>query len=83
MKLRQVTKLNKTNTATSKKFDGEVMSANCDVIVFFPIYGEFAAIRKPDSGRMVCKTYIFINNNLFYFTKTDNKTKKSLMQLTY
>ena len=83
MKLRQVTKLNKTNTATSKKFDGDVMSANCDVIVFFPIYGEFAAIRKPDSGRMVCKTYIFINNNLFYFTKTDNKTKKSLMQLTY
>ena len=83
MKLRQVTKLNKTNTVTSKKFDGDVMSANCDVIVFFPIYGEFAAIRKADSGRMVCKTYIFINNNLFYFTKTDNKTKKSLMQLTY
>ena len=41
------------------------MSTNCDVIVFFPIYGEFAAIRKPDSGRMVCKTYIFINNNLY------------------
>ena len=83
MKLRPVTKLDKTNIATSKKFDGDVISANCDVIVFFPIYGEFAAIRKPDSGCMVCKTYIFINNNLFYFTKTDNKTKKSLMQLTY
>ena len=60
MKLRPVTKLDKTNIVTSKKFDGDVISANCDVIVFFPIYGEFAAIRKPDSGRMVCKTYIFI-----------------------
>ena len=28
------------------------MSANCDVIVFFPIYGQFAAIRKRYSGRM-------------------------------
>ena len=36
------------------------MSANCDVIVIFPIYGEFGAIRKPDSGRIICKTYIFI-----------------------
>ena len=32
------------------------MSANCDVIGFFPIYGQFAAIRKPDSKRMVDKT---------------------------
>ena len=36
------------------------MSANCDVIVFFPIYGQFAAIRKPDSRRMVYEIYIFI-----------------------
>ena len=40
------------------------MSANCDVIVIFPIYGQFWAIQKPDSGRIVCKTYIFINSNL-------------------
>ena len=33
------------------------MSTNCDVITFFAIYGQFAAIRKPDSGRMICKTY--------------------------
>ena len=38
MKLGLVTKLDKRNTATSKKFDDEVMSANCDVNVFFPIY---------------------------------------------
>ena len=43
------------------------MSANCDIIVIFPISGQFGAIRKPDSGRMVCKTYIFINSNLLSY----------------
>ena len=33
------------------------MSTNCDVITFFAIYGQFGAIRKPDCGRMICKTY--------------------------
>ena len=39
------------------------MSANCDNIFFFPIYGQFAAIWKSGSGRMVCKTYVFINSS--------------------
>ena len=43
------------------------MSANCDVIVIFPIYGQFGAIRKPDSGRIVSKTYISINNNFLFY----------------
>ena len=43
------------------------MSGNCDVIVFFPIYGQFADIWKPDSLRMVYKTYTFINNNLWSY----------------
>ena len=64
MKLGPVTKLDKRNKTTSKKFDDDVMSENCDVIVIFPIYGQFGAIRKPDSGRIVCKTYIFINSKL-------------------
>ena len=38
------------------------MSENCDVIDILPIYGQFGAIRKPDSWRIVCKTYIFINS---------------------
>ena len=67
MKLGPVTKLDKRNTATSKKIDDNVMSANCDAIVIFLIYGQFGAIRKPDSGRMVCKTYIFINSNLLSY----------------
>ena len=49
MKFEAVTKLDKRNTETSKKFDNDVMSANWDVIVFFPIYGQFAAIQKQDS----------------------------------
>ena len=39
------------------------MSENCDVIVIFPIYIQFGAIRKPDSGPIVCKTYVFISSN--------------------
>ena len=39
MKLGPVTKLDKRNKTTSKSFDDDVMSANCDVIVIFPIYG--------------------------------------------
>ena len=64
MKLGPVTKIDKRNTATSRKFDDDVMLGNCDVIVFFPIYGQFAAMRKLYSGHMAYKTYIFINNNL-------------------
>ena len=64
MKLGPVTKLDKTSP---KNFDNYVMSTNCDVIVIFPIHGQFGAIRKPDSGRIVCKTYIFINSNLLSY----------------
>ena len=64
MKLEPVIKLDKINTTTSKKFDDDVMSVNCEVIVIFPIYGQSADIQKPDSGCMVYKINIFINNNL-------------------
>ena len=42
MKLRPVAKLDKRNTATSKKFEDAIMSANCDVTLifssFYPIW---------------------------------------------
>ena len=57
----------------SKKIDYDVISKNCDAIVIFPIYGRFGAIRKPDSGLIVCKTYIFINSNLLQKLKTELK----------
>ena len=52
-----------------KKVGDDAMSANCDVIVFFSIFGQFAAIQKPDSGHMVYKTYVFINSNLLSSTQ--------------
>ena len=55
MKLGPVTKLDKGNKTTSKN-DYDVMLENCDVIVIFPIYGQFGAIWKSDSGCIVCKT---------------------------
>ena len=61
-------------------------------VFFLFIYDQVGAILKPDFGRMVCKTYIFINTNLkltvsltlpFYLTKTKNRTNKSRTQLSY
>ena len=43
MKLGPVTKLDKRYKTTSQKFDYNFMSANCDVIVIFPIYAQFIA----------------------------------------
>ena len=75
MKLALITKLDKGNTEMAKKISDEVISVNFDVIVISPIYGKFGAIRKPDSGRMISKTYIFINSITFYLTRTENMTK--------
>ena len=67
MKFGPATKLDTANSATSKRFVNDVISENCDVIVFFPIYSQFVALRKPDSARIVYKTYIFVKNNLFSY----------------
>ena len=67
MKLGPVTILDKRNTATLKKIDHDVMSTICNAIIVFPIYGQFATIQKPNSGRMVYKTYIFNKNNLLSY----------------
>ena len=65
MNLGQVTNLDKRNKTVSKNFDGNVISANCDVIAVFPICGKFGAIRKSDFGCLVGKTYI--NSNLLSY----------------
>ena len=65
MKLISVTKLDMRNTESSKKYDNNVMSANCDVIVIFPIHDQFGAIQKLDSGRKACK--IFIKSSLLSY----------------
>ena len=67
MKYGAVAKVDKRNKAMLKNVDDDIMLANSDVIIFFPIYDQFGDIRKPDSGRIVCKTYIFIKNNLLSY----------------
>ena len=67
MKLGPVIKLDKRNKKTSKKFDDDVMSKNYDVIVIFLIYDQSGAIRKPDSGCRVCKTYVIITSNILSY----------------
>ena len=64
MKLEPVTKLDKKNKASSKKFSDSVMSENCDINVIFPSSDKFGEIQKPDFGRIVCKTYNFNNSDL-------------------
>ena len=78
MKFGPVTKLDKKNDATSKKYGDDVMLANCDVIVIFLIYGQFGAIWKPDSGRIVT----FSLTVTLYLTKTENRTKISNTAVT-
>ena len=67
MKLGPVTKLDKRNKTTSKKFDVDVMSENCDVIVIFWIFGQFGAVQRPVSGHRVCKTYVFSNSHFLFY----------------
>ena len=43
------------------------MSVNYDAVAILPIYEKFGAIRKPDSERMVCNSFIFINSNLLSY----------------
>ena len=84
MKLGPVTKLDKRNTATSKKLDDDFMLVNGDVIVISPVYGQFVAIWEQNSRHMVCKTYIFIKSSLlFYKNLSKNRSKNSLTRLSY
>ena len=56
MKLVPITKIDKRNKTTSKKFDDVVMWENCDVITIFSFTVNLAECR-------VCNTYIFMNSN--------------------
>ena len=67
MKLRPLTRLDKRNKTTSKKFDVDVMSTNYDVIVIFRIFGQFRAVQRADSGHRVCNSYVFSNSNLLSY----------------
>ena len=67
MKLGPIIKPNKRNKITSKKFDVDAMSENCDVIVIIRVFGQFGAVRRPDSGHRVSKSYVFSNSKRFSY----------------
>ena len=56
--LDKLTKIDRRNKTMARKLDDDVISDNCDIIVIFPIYGQFGAIWKPDSGRIFCNLLV-------------------------
>ena len=67
MKLGPVTNLERKTKSTSKNFDHDVMSANCDVIVNFPNLWPVWLYRELESGSIASEPYIFINSNLLSY----------------
>ena len=68
MKLELLSKLDKKNLKTSKKFDNDFVSENYDVIVIFQIYGPFPT----DAWCNFCS---FSSITPFYLTKLKTKVK--------
>ena len=83
MKVGPVTKLDKRNKTTLKKFDDDVMSENCDIIVIFFLF----LANLEQSGGWILNTasadVMFSVIVTFCLTKPENRTKKSLTQLSY
>ena len=59
IKLGEVTKLDKRNETTSKKFDDDVMSENCEVIVIFWIFNQFGEVQRPGFEQRICEKLYF------------------------
>ena len=66
----------------SNKFDIDAKSSNCGIIVIFPIYGQLE-----QSGSRILYTksvkVIFSLTINFHLSKTENRTKQYLTQLSY
>ena len=81
MRVGPVTKTDKRNRARSKRSDDDVMSVNCDVIVFILFMVNF----QPSGSRISVAWSIKLRFSLtvpIYLTKTENRTKKSLTQFS-
>ena len=81
MKIGPVTKLNRRNKTTPKKFNDDAIFTNFNVIVVFTIYGQFGAICKSPNAQSVKLTVLL--KVIFYLTKNGNRNKISLLQLLY
>ena len=80
MKLGPVTKCDKRNKVTSKRFGNDVMLANYNVIVFsdlWPIWSN-SRITNAKSVKLT-----FSLRATFYLTKTENRTKTFLAQFSH
>ena len=66
MKLDPVTKLDKGNILTWKKFDDDIMLPNCDIIILFLIMANLqpSGSRITDAWSIKHKYYIFIDSSL-------------------
>ena len=82
MKLRPVTKLDKRNKTTSKKFDDDVMS---EIVTSLSFFGFLANLEQ--SGDQIPDTesakVIFSVIVTFCLIKAEKRTKKSLTQLLH
>ena len=81
-KLGPVTKLDKRKISTSKKFNVDLMSENYDVIVIFGFLAnlEQSGDRIPDTESA---KVMFSVIGTICLTKSSNRTKKSLAQLSH
>ena len=69
--------LGKRNTEMSKYINDDVMPSNFDIIVIFPIYDQFGASQTYGWILDVWSLKLPFSLITFYFTRTENKTKKS------
>ena len=79
MKLGPVTKLNKRNKTMSKNFDNDVISGNCDIVIFW-IFSQLEQSLETGFWTQPAKVTV---KATFCLTKTENRTKKSLIQLSH
>ena len=73
MKIGPVSKTDKRNNV--KTIDLEIMLEHFHVISIFPVYGQVGAIWKPESGCIVCKTYVVINSNFLFYKNLKQSLK--------
>ena len=59
------------------------MLESCDVLVIFPVYGQFGAIWKLNSGDAESVKLTFALRASLYLTKSENRTKKSITQVSH
>ena len=82
MKWNLAAKPEKENTTAVKKFVDDVISTNSGIIIIFPLKVHFGAIRKSESGCMICKTNISISSSFLSYQNW-NQNWKSQAQLSH